>query len=97
MFVEKQKRSSVAVLSIYFAFGHNSNHSRYTYQNIILGGFGTMPVYEYICRECGKISEFKATLAEKEQGLEQTCPKCGSANMVQYFGNMIVIASTHLH
>jgi len=56
-----------------------------------------MPVYEYICRDCKKVTEFKATLAEKEKGLEQTCPSCGSTNMVQYFGNMIVIASTHLH
>lgn len=56
-----------------------------------------MPVYEYICRDCGKITETRQTLAEKEKNLEQTCPSCGSVNMVQYFGNMIVIASTHLH
>ncbi len=56
-----------------------------------------MPVYEYICRNCGKVSEFRATLAEKEEGLKLTCPECGSKDMAQYFGNSIVIASTHLH
>ncbi len=56
-----------------------------------------MPVYEYICKDCGKITEFKESLAEKEKGSERTCPACGSKNMVQYFGNMIVISSTHLH
>ncbi|HED23651.1 MAG TPA: zinc ribbon domain-containing protein [Firmicutes bacterium] len=56
-----------------------------------------MPTYEYLCRDCGKIIEVRASLAEKEKGLEQACPECGSKNMIQYFGNTIVIASTHLH
>ncbi len=56
-----------------------------------------MPVYEYLCRDCKKVTEVRATLSEKEKGLEQTCPSCGSKNMTQYFGNMIVIPTTHLH
>ncbi len=57
-----------------------------------------MPVYEFICRDCKTVTEVQATLSEKEQGLgEQTCPSCGSKNMTQYFGNMIVIPTTHLH
>lgn len=56
-----------------------------------------MPVYDYICRDCGTISEVRATLAEKEKGLEETCPSCKSTNMTQYFGNMTVFATTHLH
>jgi len=56
-----------------------------------------MPVYEYMCCDCREVTEVRATLAEKEKGLEQKCPKCGSKNMEQYFGNMIVISSTHLH
>ncbi len=56
-----------------------------------------MPVYEYICKECGKIMEVKETLSEKEKGGTHTCPSCGSQNTAQYFGNMQVIASTHLH
>ncbi len=56
-----------------------------------------MPVYEYICKDCGKVMEVKETLAEKEKEKQRTCPHCGSDKMVQYYGNMIVIASTHLH
>ncbi len=56
-----------------------------------------MPVYEYICKECGSIMEVRETLAEKEEGKTYPCQSCGSKNTVQYFGNMIVIASTHLH
>lgn len=56
-----------------------------------------MPVYEYICKDCGKILEVRETLAEKEKGNKHTCPDCGSENTVQYFGNMIVIAATRLH
>ncbi len=56
-----------------------------------------MPVYEYICKDCGKIMEVRQSLAEKEKELAHTCPGCGSKNLVQYFGNMIVISSTHLH
>ncbi|MFO8192403.1 MAG: zinc ribbon domain-containing protein [Bacillota bacterium] len=56
-----------------------------------------MPTYEYLCRDCGKITEVRESLAEKEKGLGHTCPSCGSNNMIQYFGNTIVIASTHLH
>lgn len=56
-----------------------------------------MPIYEYICKDCNKIMEVKESLAEKDKKKKRTCPACGSNNMSQYFGNMIVIASTHLH
>jgi RNA polymerase subunit RPABC4/transcription elongation factor Spt4 len=41
--------------------------------------------------------EVRQSLAEKEKGLAHTCSACGSKNLTQYFGNMIVISSTHLH
>jgi putative FmdB family regulatory protein len=56
-----------------------------------------VPLYEYICRDCGKVFEMKERLAEKETNKEHICPACKSKNTAQYFGNMIVIASTHLH
>ncbi|MDW7739099.1 MAG: FmdB family zinc ribbon protein [Bacillota bacterium] len=56
-----------------------------------------MPNYEYICRDCGKIFEITETLAEKEKGTIHTCPECKSKKTIQYFGNSIVIGSTHLH
>ena len=63
----------------------------------MMGRVAAMPIYEYICKDCGKIMEARMTLAEKEKGPKPACPACGSKKMSQYFGNMIVIASTHLH
>ncbi len=56
-----------------------------------------MPVYEYICQDCKKITEFKTSFEEKEKGLTVKCEHCGSNNVKQYFGNMTVTASFPLH
>ncbi|RLC69581.1 MAG: zinc ribbon domain-containing protein [Chloroflexi bacterium] len=37
-----------------------------------------MPIYEYKCQECGKVSEiFLRSLQDKDIG----CPSCGSKNL----------------
>ena len=42
-----------------------------------------MPIYEYMCRDCGQMSEF---LVKTMSGVEnQTCPKCGSGDMEKLF------------
>jgi len=56
-----------------------------------------MPVYEYLCRDCGKVTEIRATLKEKEKGIQPTCPSCQSNNMAHYFGNMQVVSNYPLH
>lgn len=38
-----------------------------------------MPIYEYKCRECGEIAEFRIT-SQSQVGL-LICKKCGSQNM----------------
>lgn len=53
-----------------------------------------MPIYEYICTECGEKVEVQATIAEKEKGLKVICPKCGSKKMAQVFGSFMVISSS---
>lgn len=50
-----------------------------------------MPTYRYICTECGEETKVWATLAEKERGLQITCPRCGSQKMAQVFGNVMVM------
>lgn len=35
-----------------------------------------MPLYEYLCRDCGRPFEKMVRMAEKEQA--PTCPSCGS-------------------
>lgn len=35
-----------------------------------------MPLYEYQCGKCQKIFEVRATIKEKEAGLQPVCPGC---------------------
>lgn len=56
-----------------------------------------MPVYEYICLDCKEKTEVRASLEEKEKGLQVTCSSCGSTKTTQYFGNMKVTATFPLH
>jgi len=44
-----------------------------------------MAFFTFACDDCGKSLEVKATLSEKEKGLNLTCPSCGSQNMSQLF------------
>ena len=37
-----------------------------------------MPLYDYICQDCQKKFEVKATVAEYESGLNVRCPACAS-------------------
>ncbi len=43
---------------------------------------GTMPVYEYLCKECHKHFEKILTLDEHERG-KIICPRCGSKKVEQ--------------
>ncbi len=53
-----------------------------------------MPVYEFQCQDCGKKFEIVATLAEKEAGLDPTCPKCGRKRTRQIFSRFTLIAGS---
>lgn len=56
-----------------------------------------MPAYEYICKDCKKITEVRTSFEEKEKGINVKCEHCGSDNTSQYFGNMTVTANFPLH
>lgn len=53
-----------------------------------------MPIYEYLCTQCGERTEIKASVAEKEKGLKVACPRCGSKKMAQVFGGFITLSSS---
>ncbi len=53
-----------------------------------------MPIYEYICIECGEKMEIWATIAEKEKGLNVTCQKCGSKKVAQVFSSFLIGGSS---
>lgn len=42
-----------------------------------------MPFYDFQCKDCGEAFEVRATIKEKEAGLESVCPKCGSHEVRQ--------------
>lgn len=50
-----------------------------------------MPTYEYQCKECDYYFDVKATIAEKEKGLDITCEKCGNKDLQQVFGGFAII------
>jgi putative FmdB family regulatory protein len=45
-------------------------------------GRTSMPVYDYVCKECNKSFEIVLTLHEHEDG-KVKCPKCKSKNVEQ--------------
>jgi len=53
-----------------------------------------MPIYEYVCLECKNKFEVKATLEEKEKGLNPECPRCGSKKTSRFFGNFMFISGS---
>ncbi len=53
-----------------------------------------MPVYEFQCQDCGKKFDIVATLAEKEAGLDPTCPKCGRHRARQVFSRFTLLAGS---
>ena len=42
-----------------------------------------MPLYDYQCKDCGEVFEVRATIKEKEAGLQLVCPKCGCHELRQ--------------
>jgi putative FmdB family regulatory protein len=53
-----------------------------------------MPTYEYICTECETKIEVKASVKEKEKGLNVVCPKCGSKKTARIFGSAVFIGTS---
>ncbi len=44
-----------------------------------------MPVYEFICQDCGTVSEVRATVEQYSVGLAPTCGSCGSNRLARTF------------
>lgn len=50
-----------------------------------------MPTYEFKCANCGEKFEIFTSIREKEAGLGLKCPNCGSDNVGQLFGGLVLI------
>ncbi|NWG00704.1 MAG: zinc ribbon domain-containing protein [Thermoanaerobaculaceae bacterium] len=44
-----------------------------------------MPVYEYVCQDCRKPSELRASVEEYSKGVRPACPHCGSLRLIRTF------------
>ena len=54
-----------------------------------------MPVYEYRCKECGEVVEFRSSVAAKEEmAASLSCGSCGSGNFTQVFSGFAVAQDT---
>jgi len=53
-----------------------------------------MPIYEYECRDCGKISEFLVGVVKDE--VEMLCTHCGSRNLDKILSQSFVARSGKL-
>ena len=49
-----------------------------------------MPTYEYVCQDCGKPYEIRASISEYAKGLETKCPHCGSQKAIRAFTSVNV-------
>ncbi len=48
-----------------------------------------MPLYEYRCKDCGEIVEFRSSMDKKpEMASALQCKSCKSRNFVQVFGGI---------
>lgn len=47
--------------------------------------------YEYKCDVCGALLEIRASITEKERGLQVECPACGSNRVTQVFTSVNVL------
>jgi putative FmdB family regulatory protein len=45
-----------------------------------------MPVYEYVCRECGKPFEMTRPMAEAQAGTK--CPSCGATRVDRVYSHV---------
>jgi len=53
-----------------------------------------MPTYTYKCRECERKFSLEATVSEKEEGLDVSCPHCGSEDVFQSFDRVGVVGAS---
>lgn len=50
-----------------------------------------MPIYEFHCEECDELFEIRASIKEREEGLQPKCPKCQSEHTKQLISGVMVL------
>ncbi len=52
-----------------------------------------MQSYDYLCQNCSKLFEVRASIAEYSKGLKPTCPHCGSQRAIRTFTSVNVLTN----
>ncbi len=52
-----------------------------------------MPTYKYKCRECENYFTIKASVKQKEEGIDTKCRKCGGSDVFQTFDSVGIIGA----
>jgi putative FmdB family regulatory protein len=52
-----------------------------------------MPIYEYVCEDCGKPFEIRASISDYSKGLDTPCPHCGSRKAIRVFSSVGMFTS----
>lgn len=52
-----------------------------------------MMTYEYVCQDCGKPFEVRATIADYSKGLKPQCTHCGSKKTIRAFTSVNVLTA----
>lgn len=50
-----------------------------------------MPTYEFMCEKCGGTFDVRATIQEKDEGLQPECPACGNSETRQVISGGLFI------
>ncbi|MFQ6116320.1 MAG: zinc ribbon domain-containing protein, partial [bacterium] len=50
-----------------------------------------MPIYEYVCKDCGKKSSF--LIMKPDQSFAQTCRKCGGSSLERVMSRFATVRS----
>jgi putative FmdB family regulatory protein len=54
----------------------------------------TLPTYDYVCLECGRQFDVRASISAYSAGLSPHCPDCGSDNADRRFSSVNVLTGS---
>ena len=54
-----------------------------------------MPRYDYVCQDCGRQFDVRASMSAYSEGLSPDCPDCGSQNAERRFSTVNVLSGSN--
>lgn len=54
-----------------------------------------MAVYDFQCESCGKLFDYKMSMADFDKGIRPECPDCGNSTPARSFKSSINVLTSH--